>query len=143
MTQAGIEYQVNPRFVPDDIPVWLGNAKDSAIIYDATADELTLQTQNASAVLTDRIRLESGTNDPFAELAAGRMRLLDAAADPAASGEITRNGADLKVYTGGGVKSLSDIGIGLANLVEDTTPQLGRWTWPPTATTSSSPTTTG
>ena len=97
MTQVSIEYQVNPRFVPNDIPLWLGNAKDSAIIYDATAGELTLQTHNASAVLTDRIRVESGTNTPFVELAAGRVRLLDAAADPAAAGEITRNGADLKV----------------------------------------------
>ena len=59
MTQVSIEYQVNPRFVPNDIPLWLGNAKDSAIIYDATAGELTLQTHNASAVLTDRIRVES------------------------------------------------------------------------------------
>lgn len=124
MTQVSIKYQVNPRFVPDDVPLMLGNAKDSAIIYDATADELSIQTQNASAVLTDRIRVESGTDTPFVEFAAGRLRLLDAAADPAA-GEITRNGAHVKVYSGGAVRSLSDIGIGLSNVVEDTTPQLG------------------
>ncbi len=124
MTQVSIDHQVNPRFVPDDVPLWLGNARDSAIIYDATADELTLQTSNASAVLTDRIRVEAGTSTPFVELAAGRFRLLDAAADPAAAGEITRNGADLKVYSGGTVLSLSNMGT-LSNLVEDTTPQLG------------------
>ena len=125
MTQTNIDYQLNPRFVPDDLPLWLGNAKDSALIYDATADELTLQTQNASAVLTDRIRVESGTNTPFVEFVAGRLRLLDAAADPGAAGEISRNGADIKVYSGGAIRSLSDIGSGLSNVVEDTTPQLG------------------
>ena len=125
MTQVSIDYQLNPRFVPDDIPLWLGSAKDSAVIYDATADDLTLQTQNASAVLTDRIRVESGTNTPFVEIVAGNMRLLDAAADPTAAGELTLNGADLKVYSGGAVRSLTDIASGLANVVEDTTPQLG------------------
>ena len=39
MAQANIDYKVNPRFVPDDIPLWLGNAKDAAIIYDATPSE--------------------------------------------------------------------------------------------------------
>lgn len=124
MTQVSIDHQVNPRFVPGDVPLWLGNARDSAIIYDATANELTLQTKNASAALTDRIRVESGTGAPFVELVAGRLRLLDAAADPAAAGEITRNGADLKVYSGGAVVSLSNIGT-MSNLLEDTTPQLG------------------
>ena len=121
MTQPSIEYQVNPRFVPDDIPLWLGRAKDSAIVYDATAAELTLQTHNASAVLTDRIRVESGSDTPFLELAAGRMRLLDAAADPGAVGEMTRNGADLKVYSGGAVRSLSDLGAGAVTALNNAT----------------------
>lgn len=125
MTQASINYQINPRFVPDDLPLWLGNAKDSAVIYDATADELTLQTQNASAVLTDRIRVESGINTPFVEFVAGKLRFLDAAADPGAAGEVTRNGADLKVYSGGALRNLSNVGSGISNVVEDTTPQLG------------------
>ena len=51
--------------------------------------------------------------------------MLDAAADPGAAGEISRNGADIKVYSGGAIRSLSDIGSGLSNVVEDTTPQLG------------------
>ena len=121
MTQVSIDYQVNPRFVPDDLPLWLGNAKDSAIIYDATADELTIQTLNASAVLTDRIRVEAGTNTPFVEFVAGKLRLLDAAADPGAAGEFTRNGADIKFYTGGAVISLSDLGFGAPALTLGTT----------------------
>ena len=121
MTQVSIDHQVNPRFAPGDVPLWLGNTRDSAIIYDATANELTLQTKNASSALTDRIRVESGTGAPFLELVAGRLRLLDAAADPSAAGEITRNGADLKVYSGGAVVSFSNIGT-MSNLVEDTTP---------------------
>jgi len=123
MTQVSIDHQVNPRFVPGDVPLWLGNARDPAIIYDATANELTLQTKNASSALTDRIRVESGTGAPFVVLVAGRLRLLDAAADPSAAGEITRNGADLKVYSGGAVVSFSNIGT-MSNLVEDTTPQM-------------------
>ena len=39
MGQPNIGYKINPRFVPDDMPLWPGNAKDSAIIYDATAGE--------------------------------------------------------------------------------------------------------
>ena len=96
MTQVRIEHQVNSRFLPGDVPLWLGNARDSAIVFDPTAGELTHQTKNASAALTDRVRVESATNTPFVELAAGRLRLLDATADPAAAGEMTRNGADLR-----------------------------------------------
>lgn len=41
----------------------------------------------------------------------------DAAADPSANGEIARNGADVKVYSGGAVRSFSDIGSGGGGLV--------------------------
>lgn len=40
---------------------------------------------------------------------AGRIILLDRAADPTANGQIQRNGAHVKVYSGGAVRSLSDI----------------------------------
>jgi hypothetical protein len=38
--------------------------------------------------------------------------ITDAAQDPVANGEIRRNGTDIKAYTGGSVKNLSDIGSG-------------------------------
>lgn len=46
----------------------------------------------------------------------------DVATDPTANGEIKRNGADLKAYSGGAVRNLSDIGAGATNVpnwVED------------------------
>ena len=59
MVTARVEYNTNPRFVPDDIPVWHGNSKDSAIIYDATNKEWTVQTTNAAGALQDRIRVKA------------------------------------------------------------------------------------
>jgi hypothetical protein len=63
-----IEYQINPRFVPDDIPVWLGNNKDSALIFDNANDEWTVQTRNAAGTLTDRLRIKANTNTPSPDL---------------------------------------------------------------------------
>lgn len=40
----------------------------------------------------------------------GRLVLLDRAADPAANGEIQRNATHIKVYSGGAVRNLSDVG---------------------------------
>ena len=59
--------------------------------------------------------------------AVGTLTLLDSAADPVGEGEFTRNASDTKVYVNGAVRSLADIpssGAALANVVEDTTPQL-------------------
>jgi hypothetical protein len=66
MTSPRIEYSINPRFVPDDIPVWLGNNKDAAIIFDNTNDEWTVQTRNAAGTLTDRLRIKANLNSPLA-----------------------------------------------------------------------------
>jgi hypothetical protein len=63
-----IEYQVNPRFVPDDIPVWLGNNKDAALIFDNANDEWTVQTRNAAGTLTDRLRIKANTDTPSPDL---------------------------------------------------------------------------
>lgn len=43
----------------------------------------------------------------------GNITFEDAAADPSANGELQRNGADLKAFSGGAVRNLSDIGSGL------------------------------
>lgn len=40
------------------------------------------------------------------------LELLDSTADPSANGELQRNGADLKAYSGGAVRNFSDIGSG-------------------------------
>jgi hypothetical protein len=63
-----IDYQINPRFVPDDIPVWLGNNKDAALIFDNANDEWTVQTRNAAGTLTDRLRIKANTDTPSADL---------------------------------------------------------------------------
>lgn len=45
----------------------------------------------------------------------GRLVLLDRAADPAANGEIQRNATHVKVYSGGAVRNLSDVGAAPAH----------------------------
>ena len=40
------------------------------------------------------------------------IQIKDTSANPTTNGQFTRNGNDVKVYTGGGVKNLSDIGSG-------------------------------
>jgi hypothetical protein len=64
--QASAEYNVNPRFVPDNLSITFGNSKDSGIVYDAAADELTLQTKNSGGTPTDRIRVQANIAAPKA-----------------------------------------------------------------------------
>lgn len=63
---ARAEYNTNPRFVPDNLSITLGNARDSGIVYDAAADELTLQTKNSGGAPTDRIRVQANVAAPKA-----------------------------------------------------------------------------
>ena len=63
-----VEYNINPRFVPDDIPVWLGNVKDSALVFDNGNDEWTVQTKNAAGTLTDRLRIKANLASPSVDL---------------------------------------------------------------------------
>jgi hypothetical protein len=63
---ARAEYNINPRFVPDNMSIILGNAKDSGIVYDAATDELTLQTKDAGGTPTDRIRVQANIASPKA-----------------------------------------------------------------------------
>ena len=44
-----------------------------------------------------------------------KLTIADSSADPVSNGQFTRNGNDVKVYTDGGVKNLSDIGTGGAS----------------------------
>jgi hypothetical protein len=60
-----------------------------------------------SAELRDR-RLAASLD--FETVNALLVDLKDAAADPSANGEIQRNGTDIKVYSGGSVRNLSDVG---------------------------------
>jgi len=63
---AKAEYNINPRFVPDNLAIILGNSKDSGIVYDAATDELTLQTKNNVGTPTDRIRVQANIAAPKA-----------------------------------------------------------------------------
>jgi len=44
-----------------------------------------------------------------------KLTIADSSADPVSNGQFTRNGNDVKVYTDGGVKNLTDIGTGGAS----------------------------
>jgi len=46
------------------------------------------------------------------EMATDLMTLSDAGTDPSAAGELQQNGGDVKVYSGGGVKNMTNIGSG-------------------------------
>jgi hypothetical protein len=61
---AKTEYNTNPRFVPDNLSISLGNSRDSGILYDAAADELTIQTRDAGGAATDRIRVQANIASP-------------------------------------------------------------------------------
>jgi hypothetical protein len=91
VTSPRIEYQINPRFVPDDIPVWLGNNKDSALIFDNANDELTVQTRNAAGTLTDRLRVKANTDTPSADLVSNPLKWTAGRAVTAADYSIGRD----------------------------------------------------
>jgi len=48
-----------------------------------------------------------------------RLRAKDESTDPAQNGEIRRNGSDIKVYSGNGVRNLSNIGSGSGKTQEE------------------------
>jgi len=70
--------------------------------WDAGNSELTADVNN-SAVSTDEAQVN------------------DTSQDPTTDGEIRRNGTDIKAYTGGAVKNLSDIGSGGSSGTDKTT----------------------
>ena len=49
---------------------------------------------------------------PWQNVYSDKLRLINTSSNPTTNGQFTLNGTDVKVYTGGGVKSLSDIGSG-------------------------------
>lgn len=44
----------------------------------------------------------------------GEVTLADSSADPSSNGEIRRNGSDAKVFSGGAVKNLTEVGGGIS-----------------------------
>jgi hypothetical protein len=64
--------------------------------------------------------LTAGTVDAETAIA-DVLDMDDAAADPSANGELQRNGADLKAYSGGQVRNLSNIGSGGGALTDSGT----------------------
>lgn len=91
MTTPLVQYHSNPRFVPDDIPVWLGNNKDSALIFDNANDELTLQTKNLAGALTDRLRIKANTDTPSPDLVSNPLKWTAGRAVTAADYSIGRD----------------------------------------------------
>lgn len=64
MTEPSVSYHTNPRFVPDNIAIRFGGSDDAALLYDATADELTIQTKNLAGTLVDRVRIQANLDAP-------------------------------------------------------------------------------
>ena len=64
MTEPSVSYHTNPRFVPDNIAIRFGGSDDAALLYDAAADELTIQTKNLAGTLVDRIRIQANLDAP-------------------------------------------------------------------------------
>lgn len=63
--------------------------------------------------------LDPDADGTVESLPAEEVSVEDTSQDPTANGEVRRNGADLKAYTGGGVKNLSNIGTGGDEWTED------------------------
>ena len=107
MTGPSVSYHTNPRFVPDDIRIRFGGSDDAALIYDATNDELTIQTANLAGTLVDRVRFQANLDSPTVDMTGMRVNNLLAgfddgsAASPALSFDadtdsgIYRIGADI------------------------------------------------
>lgn len=76
-------------------------------VTDTTEDgELYIQTLSAGSLAT-ALTLH---DDQSVEVPNGVLTLGDTSADPTANGELTLNGSDVKVYSGGSVRNLSNVG---------------------------------
>lgn len=81
----------------------------SAVVVPATANLFT----DIDDALNSVGSYSGGTIDSVTAPFGGTdINLGDAAADPAAAGEMRRNGTDVKVFSGGAVKNISNIGSG-------------------------------
>lgn len=81
MTGPSVTYYTNPRFVPDDIRLRFGGSDDAALVYDATNDELTIQTTNLAGTLTDRVRFQANLDSPAVDMTGMRVNNLLAGLD--------------------------------------------------------------
>lgn len=66
MTGGNVHVKTAPAVCPDNLPLRFGSSYDAAVVYDAAADELTLQTKDGAGSLVDRIAVRAGTNSPVA-----------------------------------------------------------------------------
>jgi len=103
-----------------------GAAASNTITVDTEGSETFADGDAAKTITTDygwlTVRWDGSNwiSDRYAEFDAVRAGsvntsladITDSAQDPATNGEIRRNGTDIKAYTGGSVKNLSDIGSG-------------------------------
>ena len=133
---AQIKYRSNPRYHADGILAYFGSSKDSALVYDGTNDEWTVQTKNAAGTLTDRLRLDANTDTPKLVLVATDLEGSDDAGpairdEPASSTNPTlvprrddddtgigRNGADQLSLIAGGAEIIS-VRNAAVNLLKD------------------------
>ncbi len=81
MTGPSVTYYTNPRFVPDDIRLRFGGSDDAALVYDATNDELTIQTTNLAGTLIDRVRFQANLDSPAVDMTGMRVNNLLAGLD--------------------------------------------------------------
>lgn len=83
----------------------------SGLIAKETDEGVEVSSPTADSVLTEWTEQDDGTLEGPTirpEIAA----LIDTGSDPSTEGAFQRNGADVKVHSGGSVRNLSDIGSG-------------------------------
>jgi hypothetical protein len=110
-------------FEPDQTTLALADSNGDNYIYgrfdpgtDESAEWVITSTKGSPSdpkVLKAYVDANAQTETLENEAPDQRVDLLDVrdtATDPSSNGEVTRNGSDVKVYTGGSVKNLNDIG---------------------------------
>lgn len=89
-----------------------GEDLTNAGTLSAASVTVTNAVSAASASITNAVTATDAT-------LSGLLTMDDAAADPTANGQVQRNGADLKAYSGGEVRNLSNIGSGSGGALTD------------------------
>jgi len=114
-----------------------GDAQAAASTVDGDGDIGT--PSNPEDVFADAVAVFDGANNQIGSfdetgIETPSVDTADTSSDPANNGEIQRNGTDIKAYSGGAVRNLSDIGGGNRLTADSNSPWTGSSTTSLTAT---------
>lgn len=99
-------------YTDEDAQDAVGNNYDSTLTYDDATPSFGVASSGITTTELDLSIAPTWTGTHTFSASSVALDIGDQAADPSANGELTRNGTDVKIHSGGSVRNLSNVGSG-------------------------------